>query len=128
MLLLVTVACLGPSLATSLCFPDESLPDCLQRENPCTSTAQPARDLVTCLGVKEDSSAFVGACTDFSSSCGSSVFSRSLDCGSSSSCCQVRGLGLVWFGFDRLCCRTYLGSGLCGKFVSRGCCGSYGLE
>merc|ERR1719186_153621 len=52
---------------------------------------------VTCLGIKKDSLAFLGMCTDISSSCKSGVSSRSLDCGSSSICCQASeqgGMGL----------------------------------
>ena len=85
------LACFVPSLVTALCFPDEPLEECLKRQ---TTIAKPKNakmqiENVTCLGIKKDSLAFLGMCTDISSSCKSGVSSRSLDCGSSSICCQV---------------------------------------
>ena len=127
MMCLLMLACFVPSLVTALCFPDESLEECLKRQTVTTTTttktkrAELQMQNVTCLGIKKDSLAFVGMCTDTRSTCKSRVSSRSLDCGSSSICCQVRQtryrFGLVG---DFLCCRTVnrktLESDLLGKF------------
>ena len=125
MLLLVMVTCFGPSLVTSFCLPDESLAECLKRQK--TSSTPTIRTeneleskLLTCLGIKKDSLAFVGTCTGFSSTCESKVFSSSLDCGSSSVCCQVScalWLGQVCFGTRYFCRTTSLGSDLNGQCV-----------
>eukprot|EP00090_Calanus_glacialis_P007505 TRINITY_DN15942_c0_g1_i1.p1 TRINITY_DN15942_c0_g1~~TRINITY_DN15942_c0_g1_i1.p1 ORF type:complete len:219 (-),score=51.94 TRINITY_DN15942_c0_g1_i1:60-716(-) len=99
MLLLVMVTFFGPSLVTSFCLPDESLAECLKRQKPSSRLTTRREneldsELLTCLGLKKDSLAFVGTCTGFSRTCESTVFSSSLDCGSSSVCCQDNILGV----------------------------------
>ena len=123
MLLLVMVTCFGPSLVTSFCLPDESLAECLKRQKPSTTPTIRTENeleskLLTCLGIKKDSLAFVGTCTGFSSTCESKEVSGSLDCGSSSVCCQVSWVvwfEQVWFGNRCFCRTTFLGSEINGK-------------
>eukprot|EP00092_Neocalanus_flemingeri_P033870 GFUD01036832.1.p1 GENE.GFUD01036832.1~~GFUD01036832.1.p1 ORF type:complete len:396 (+),score=96.72 GFUD01036832.1:97-1284(+) len=89
-LCLVILACTVPGLVRTFCWPDE-IEECLKREAPAQSV-QPANVFamqnVTCLGIKTDSLAFLGLCTGSCSNCKSKVCSSSLDCGSSSICCQ----------------------------------------
>ena len=126
------VTCFGSSLVTSFCLPDESLAECFKRHKPSTmpttrSENELDRELLTCLGIQKDSLAFVGTCSGLSSTCESTVFSSSLDCGSSSVCCQVScaaWFGQVWFDNRFFFRTTYLGSDLNGKC----CISKYSLK
>eukprot|EP00092_Neocalanus_flemingeri_P033869 GFUD01036831.1.p1 GENE.GFUD01036831.1~~GFUD01036831.1.p1 ORF type:complete len:416 (+),score=104.28 GFUD01036831.1:97-1344(+) len=109
-LCLVILASTVPTLVRTFCHQDE-IEECLKRhssteETPAQSaqSVQPAKrqileqsvqpanvfgmQNVTCLGIKTDSLAFLGLCTGSCSNCKSKVCSSSLDCGSSSICCQ----------------------------------------
>ena len=80
-----------------ICFPNEDLNECLKRQ---TVKKVSFTKNETCLGTKKDSLAFLGICADSNNGCQSGVSSSSLDCGSSSICCQVRLLQ-AWLNLNR---------------------------
>ena len=103
MMYLVIITGLFLSLVRAFCLPDEDLKECLKRQTTPKQTNQVfLTETVTCLGTKKDSFAFLGTCTSSGSRCKSGVSSSSLDCGSSSICCQVRLSHFICFDYNLL--------------------------